>query len=312
MSNIKSTIGRLARCSINSKAISDTLSVANGSKIILEWPVTGDVAYNWGDKLNPLIAKMVSGKNPAPRQLVLNPKLGPVYYMIGSVLGFIRDPRAQVYGTGFITYEQKPLVKPQHVASVRGPLSEDKCIQNGIKAPGIYGDMALVLPEFFRPDVKKIKGRVGVISHFRERKEEYWKRYEQADFLNININEDICELVKNVLSCEYIISSSLHGLIIADAYKVPSIWVRPSEKPSGDLFKFHDYLSSVERKNKDPVAVSKQVNFSEIESLVELGSLRFSANELISVCPFGSIPIKPWSEQEINDFYTTNDFPNIK
>lgn len=310
MNNIRSSLGRLARCSLSSKAMNDTLSVVKGTKIILEWPVTGEVAYNWGDKLNPVIAKMVSGKNPAPRQVVLNPKLGPVYYMIGSVLGFIKDPRAVVYGTGFIRYDQKPLINTMRLASVRGPLSEEKCFKYGIKPSGIYGDMALVLPEYFKPDVVKVKGRVGVISHFREKSDDYWKRFHESDFLDINISDDICSLVKKIVSCEYVVSSSLHGLIIADAYKVPSVWVRPSQKPSGDFFKFHDYLLSVGRKKQNPVEISQKANLAEIESYVELGALPFSTDELISICPFGSIPKKPWSEQEINEFYTSREFPN--
>ena len=45
-------------------------------------------------------------------------------------------------------------------------------------------------------------------------------------------------------SCECIISSSLHGLIIADSYCVPNKRVILTNRVSGDGFKFHDYYSS--------------------------------------------------------------------
>lgn len=310
MKNIRSSLGRVARCSIRRRSIVDTISVANGSKFILEWPVTGEVALNWGDKLNPLVARMLSGRNPAPRQLVLNPKFEPVNYMIGSVLGFIREPSSVIYGTGFIKYDQEPLVNTMKICSVRGPLSEDKLFQYGIKPSGIYGDMALVLPEYFRPDVKREKGRIGIISHFREKNDLYWNRFKDGSYINIDISGEVCDVVKKVISCDYVISSSLHGLIVADAYKVPSVWVRPSSNPSGDFFKFHDYLKSVGRKVQDPAIFSDHVSFSEVEAKVELGKLPFSADELISACPFGTVPKRLWSEEEINNFYSDNFFPN--
>ena len=33
------------------------------------------------------------------------------------------------------------------------------------------------------------------------------------------------EVLKKIISCKYIISNSLHGLIISDAYNVPNVWL---------------------------------------------------------------------------------------
>jgi len=68
---------------------------------------------------------------------------------------------------------------------------------------------------------------------------------------------EICELIS---ACDVIVSSSLHGLIVADAYVVPSRWVAPENSIKGDGFKFRDYEA------QRGVAFSPPVEFHEILS----------------------------------------------
>jgi pyruvyltransferase len=54
------------------------------------------------------------------------------------------------------------------------------------------------------------------------------------------------------MSCERIVSSSLHGLVIADAYGIPNAWLNSDggaggSRPGGGEFKFYDYFASVNK-----------------------------------------------------------------
>jgi pyruvyltransferase len=50
--------------------------------------------------------------------------------------------------------------------------------------------------------------------------------------------------INELASCDYILSSSLHGLILSDAYGIPNKWISISNNLSGREFKFKDYYST--------------------------------------------------------------------
>lgn len=57
--------------------------------------------------------------------------------------------------------------------------------------------------------------------------------------------------VDEIKSCKKIVSSSLHGCIIAESYGIPVEWIVLSDKVLGNGFKFRDYLSATDRKSFD-------------------------------------------------------------
>lgn len=101
------------------------------------------------------------------------------------------------------------------------------------------------------------------------------------------------DVIDQICSCERILSSSLHGLIVSDAYQVPSCWIELSGNISGGYFKFLDYASSVEREFDKP---SRIVKVAAIEDLADRADLHFSCanaekvkelqQSLIKVAPF--------------------------
>jgi pyruvyltransferase len=65
------------------------------------------------------------------------------------------------------------------------------------------------------------------------------------DVCVINPLSPIEEVIDLVLQSERIVSSSLHGLIVADAYGIPSRWIKISDRILGDGTKYMDYYSSI-------------------------------------------------------------------
>lgn len=161
----------------------------------------------------------------------------------GSLIQWAQ-PNDIVWGAGFIA--QNPFVPPSglQVLAVRGKLSER---QLG-RSVGVYGDPALLLPRLYRPLIAK-RHRIGVIPHYAELDEPLFdpKRLQQEGKHRIFVGLPWKSFIDEILACETIVSSSLHGLIIAEAYGLPAQWVKPSDKVVGDGFKFHDYYSGTGR-----------------------------------------------------------------
>jgi len=70
-----------------------------------------------------------------------------------------------------------------------------------------------------------------------------FRNNEDIKIINFKVYKDWKFIIKQILSCDFIISESLHGLIIAEAYRIPNIWVT-----FGDIdqdFKYEDFFRSI-------------------------------------------------------------------
>jgi len=102
----------------------------------------------------------------------------------------------------------------------------------------------------------------------------------------IDIQEtNVQKFIDSINECENVLSSSLHGMIIADAFRIPSARVSFSDKIVGGDFKFHDYCLSVNRRTYKAVDLSKKIlDESLLKIKCELGDI--DQEVLLESCPF--------------------------
>lgn len=74
--------------------------------------------------------------------------------------------------------------------------------------------------------------------------------------------------IDELCSCDCVISSSLHGLIIAEAYGIPTLWVKFSDEINGDDFKFYDYYASIGLSVPPLDLREKEIGFEELQGLI--------------------------------------------
>ena len=236
---------------------------------------------NWGDALSPVLVSKLSGR-PVKKMLWNHQSR---YFAIGSVLGNA-NARAEVWGSGFIWPNEKLAEPPKVIHAVRGPRTRARLLAQGMDCPEIFGDPALLFPYFFNPPVAK-KYAVGVIPHFSDKGTDWIKRLPPDPAVHlIDVEGGIEEFVREVKSCELIVSSSLHGLICADAYGVPNMWVRLSDILWGGSFKFCDYYESVGRETPVPLIPDANTPLAEMTRNFRPYTAEINLCPLINACPF--------------------------
>ena len=217
------------------------------------------------------------------------------YLIIGSTIDMLCKENTEVWGAGILHGEQQLKVRPTKVYAVRGPLTRKVLLSNNIECPEIYGDPALLLPLVYCPKVEK-KFTFGIIIHDYTIKGvdkltiDGQKVSDRKDILMIDLSDYLkwTDIIDKILSCQYILSYSLHGLITAEAYKVPNVWIEFDEHLYGGHFKFHDFFLSLGHDRTNPVPISEN-NIQSIliqQALSKWEPSNINLTPLIKACPF--------------------------
>lgn len=209
---------------------------------------------NFGDTLTPIVLKHF-----LPDETIewverdeSNKLLG-----IGSIVHLAKSGDT-VWGSGSNRGWRKYNGRGVKYLAVRGPLTRSQIFH--AEVPEVYGDPALLLPLIYNPEVKQ-EYEVGLLPHYVD------KPFVDRDSGHfIDIQSDWKNVINEVKKCKKIIASSLHGIIVAEAFGVPAVWVKYSEKIIGGEYKYQDYfLGSGRGKQKYGVEIPPILNLKEIQ-----------------------------------------------
>jgi pyruvyltransferase len=231
---------------------------------------------NFGDLITPyLLNKYCKDFSFCKsNQTITDPKI----MSCGSIMRLC-DENTIVYGSGIRDIDQ--YIKKGIIKFVRGPLTRKRLIEIGCYCPQKYGDPGLLLPLYYNPIIPK-KYKIGIIPHYihYDKIEKMYKNVEGVKVINL-INTNIELVIDDILSCEKTISSSLHGLIVSDAYSIPNVWVKFDNKIKGDDTKFYDYFLSVNRLNINFIDCMDDKKIpDDIYSMIRDSKISFDVNEL--------------------------------
>lgn len=236
---------------------------------------------NWGDALNRFLIEKISGRN---LHFTSNP-FREKYLVVGSIMGLL-DRNTIVWGAGFTHSKQILKKSPKRICAVRGPLTREILLAHGIDAPEIYGDPALLMPRFYNP-VVDVRYEYGIVPHYVDKEHPWLARQGSIpNVLIIDVMSDTLSFVQQIKQCRYILSSSLHGIICADAYGIPAMWIEFSDKVFGDGFKYHDYLKSIHRTNYERIHVTESTTLDDIMAQYVSYTIEIDLDRLYVACPF--------------------------
>ena len=191
---------------------------------------------NFGDLISPVVTAENFGVKPILVASSFPGKLlGAGSVLHRAVSGDI------VWGSGLIQEQTVDGAGIEFLA-VRGPRSH-RCIRGDV--PERYGDPGMLLPRVYTPSPTAARFDVGVLPHYHDKEA---MRISDKSVLYIDVQDpDLQATVDRIASCDVLVTSSLHGIITADAYGIPVVWVQPTKAIKGAQFKFRDYFEGTNR-----------------------------------------------------------------
>ena len=164
-------------------------------------------------------------------------------YTVGSLI-LLGHQDAVIWGSGILQTEspgfhwKRNSYRKLDVRCVRGPETMRRLKENGYDVSKcVMGDPGVLMPLIYQPKESEKKD-YSVILHMSVKENE---TKNQIDILT----SDWKDTIDQIYNSKLVISSSLHGIILAEAYGVPAILLDKIE--FSDRFKYNDYYYSTGR-----------------------------------------------------------------
>ncbi len=206
-----------------------------------------DLYPNLGDQLSTVIVEKILQERGIPMDKPVRKTRHLL--AVGSILGWA-DHDAAVWGSGILSPKvivwltQKGYIRLD-VRAIRGPISRDVLTAMGYAVPEVYGDPAILLPRWFSlpPVPEEQKRDYGVIVHLDRVPPE--DRAKHADKVIAITDTTLEAFLAQLAQCKKIISSSLHGIILAEAFGIPAVML--STDVNDEILKYCDWYYSTGR-----------------------------------------------------------------
>lgn len=245
-----------------------------------------DVVPNFGDFMTPWLANHFTNR-PVLNVRNLPSSEGAILGVGSIVQGIdVNHKNAKVWGSGIISAHNhlnvaKKLKKSNldYVYACRGELTKGFFKNYGFDYSNVLGDPGLLFGQLYQP--KSIdKYKFAIIPHYIHYK--FFKDLELENCIIVNVRDELTSVLDQIASAEKIISTSMHGLIIAQSYNIPwlHLYINDGRQLVGEEFKFEDFFSILER---DKVAQCKigqnEIDVQTILNLFDQVSLpKFNSN----------------------------------
>jgi pyruvyltransferase len=191
-----------------------------------------------------------------------------------------------VWGAGFISERDVPKT-PSVIHAVRGKLTRKKLTEAGIATPEVFGDPGMLCRRLYDKKVP-VRFTYGIIPHYVHKKHPWLAENASDDLLVIDIEAGFESTIDQVRSCCHILSSSLHGLVIAEAYDIPCTWIEfdGQQKLCGGRFKFFDLFSGLGKQVAEPLVMGSGFQLSTWKpEKVSRTWGRDNEKQLLGACP---------------------------
>lgn len=205
---------------------------------------------NFGDALGPIVVSAISRRRLRKKPFVSDETR---LATIGTIAQNFAGGTVRVWGTGLDVfspginvdeagYHLPPATRFQ-IAATRGRHTRDRFAALGVRVPNVFGDpgwfAAKIWPDHARQEKTYDLGLVLHLSEWAERcpgapLKPALRRYdlppdlaERVTFINPVAErsvEGVGEVVRRICQCRRVLSTSLHGIVVAEAFGIPALF----------------------------------------------------------------------------------------
>lgn len=209
---------------------------------------------NFGDAIAPIVVAHVAGR-PVSWAAAGEAQL----FALGSILRSVARAHAadrgfgvHVWGSGALKGIGRGFLNHVHIAALRGPRSAAMLKLDQVP----FGDPGLLIAEALGEDI--IRGEaIGIVPFHGRADDPYYAelaaRIPGGKLIDVRA-EDPRDVVRDIAACAHVFSSSLHGLITADAYGIANTWMDAGDLPGAAEVKYLDYAEAIGRDLGAPVS----------------------------------------------------------
>jgi hypothetical protein len=214
----------------------------------------------------------------------VNPtKIGKgVILSTGSIMR-LSNENTIIWGSGIRDRYQD--IKPAKlVRAVRGPLTRKRLIEIKCECPPIYGDPGLLLPLVYNRKNPEKKYKLGLTPHMTHYEKIYDMYKNDKNVCVIDLRTSNIEgVIDEIVSCDKIASSSLHGIIVSNAYNIPVKWIKFDDNIQGDDTKFYDHFLAIGQENETYIdaMVYKKLSINDMINKIKLYDININIEKLI-------------------------------
>ena len=258
---------------------------------------------NFGDHIGPMIVKRILAHMGQEVEAV--PVLGGDNKLlaVGSVVHEAR-PGDHVWGSGVngkIWLPDTMRREGVHFHAVRGPITRRAAMEAGHDVPERYGDPGLLFPLLFQEEIERKAAeilvayreagldfpRTAFIPNINDERYYMPERAElPADWLYISPSSDPVMVAACIRLVDRVVSSSLHGIVFADAFGKDTSFLLSRFEPT---LKYDDYFLGTGREAVVPAGTLMQAARHP-----NVPPMTFRAESILESFPFRDAAAAAW------------------
>lgn len=256
-----------------------------------------DQRASFSDEIGPWLLEAITGR-PA-YNTIGQPNADGALITAGSLITGMQRPDMTIWGSGLSAPLSEKAIKrlqdrePREILAVRGVRTRNQLIKHlGWDVPEVFGDPALLMPYVLQPGERpNDRSGLSVVPHHAHGHILTEELVGRCGGHHVDVQRPAEVVTEEIAQSDLVVSTSLHGIVLAQAYGIPWVWLHIADKGlTGERFTFSDFFTTLEKSEVASVSVTAEVaaelDLAKVASMATLPGSKFDPLALVEALPY--------------------------